>query len=260
MNWLAEREKLIYGLGTLLGPIFEMMDNWSQENADRAKAKFHHDRQLFTKAVEAFCKRPGYTFEHVRIEVLQALNQFSFAQLDPSQRNRLESTRDSLINRISSIPVDVPSETLEAHAPFEAYCKIRDRCLAARNRLTVVDEYLKSSVFYRYLRGLTCEKLVVVTRNGIPNDPEFMSVSKLMANERGPDRYRLVTHPASYLHDRHLRADDLVYALGASLDYVAEQSYSSLGLPDDSASANSLVDALESGGTELFGPTVAIHP
>lgn len=173
-------------------------------------------------------------------------------------RARIERVRDA----IHSVPVSVPSATLAAHSPFSAYCEIRERCRAARRRLTIVDCYLDHTVFYRYLQQLSeTVTVALVTRNEILlKQPDFADLSRLYALERKASHYRLIEHPRNSLHDRHIRADDVVFQLGPSLNFAGERAYGTLSLPDAGAEANEAIDRLETSGRELFGPSQPTHP
>jgi hypothetical protein len=91
-------------------------------------------------------------------------------------------------------------------------------------RIDIVDRYLDHSFFHRYLYGTVVSPKVTLLTVPQPAPGgrdagryrEFLDVSRLYAQERGPDKYTLLTLPPSDFHDRWLRRDDELFLLGGS--------------------------------------------
>lgn len=257
---IAERNDLIFRAGLLLAPLYDALDETTSLEWATAVARVASDTKAFQRTVTSFCTRPGHRFSHVITGVILLLNPLRQAARKPWNRDMVDDLKKELLDLLGSVPIDVPGEILAAHSPFSAYVAIRDRCLTASKKVTLVDKFLDETVFFRYLRGLRTKEVVLVTKEGVQNNPAFIDLSRLFGAQRSAQGYRLVVHPDKKLHDRHLRCDDMVFNLGPSTNSVAERTYATLSAADSSSAMSVQVDLLESTGTELFGPANPSHP
>lgn len=173
----------------------------------------------------------------------------------------LKRFRDTTIEAILTIPTDVDSQILEAHSPFQAYCRIKAFCETTGQRLVWADPYMGPGLFHRYLNGLPEQvevALVTKDRSSTTEYADFLDVSRLFAQERGSNKYRLVTEQG--FHDRCLRCDDQLYHLGGSAKDAGRRSDFTITKMEPTAENFKQLDDLFNGGTELFGPTNPNHP
>ena len=105
---------------------------------------------------------------------------------------------------------------------------------------------------------MTLDAAKITKQKDVARHREFMDVSRLFALERGPAHYRLVAHPD--FHDRWLRCDGQLYALGGSVKDAGMRSDFAIGRIDPMTENMKKDDDLVAAGCELFGPTNMTHP
>lgn len=87
---------------------------------------------------------------------------------------------------------------------------------------------------------------------------DFMSVSKLFAQERGPSGYRLLTD--NQVHDRWLECDKKMFALGGSIKDVENDTTFTVSKLDGTTDNQHHFDDAVTRGMEVFGPLQTTHP
>jgi hypothetical protein len=269
MTRQQQKHELLIMLGKLLAPlddVVERPEGYDRASRSRAAGKFANDSAPYTRAVREFGREPGVVYQAEVTSVTVALRVLGNclreeAVLDDSKRLRTEVARTKAIveGALGRIPVDEPSEVLEAHSPFAAYCRIRELCEGARHEIVMVDRYMSGCEFHRFLQQVSPGvQVTVLTWPSPPRQPKewepFRDVSKLYALERGPDPYRLVVHPG--FHARWLQCDEAYYMPDASFKDAGWKAATALArLPEDPGIAKLIAE-----GTELFGPNHPQHP
>jgi hypothetical protein len=83
-------------------------------------------------------------------------------------------------------------------------------------------------------------------------------VSRLFAQERGPDRYRLIVNPN--LHDRWVVFDEKrIYSLGGSAKDAGYRDYFTIASVDASPANLQAIQDQINNGVEWFGPKCPNH-
>lgn len=272
----TERKKqqadLIYKLGLLLGPLKDIVDKPQSHNSEsraRAAAKYFADAPKFQSEVQSFTRgEPGHDYQREWRNIHMALHTLDHGvreQLDNPQglSALLEEKSAAIRNGILAIPVSADALILEAHTPFSTYCMVKDLCQIATEKIIWVDRYLDASLFHRYLRDVPNAVKVTlltwpVTKRNVRDFSEFLDVSRLYAEERGSDNYRLVVH--SHIHDRWLCCDQQIYALGGSVKDASRETYFTLTKVEPTPENLQKIDKLLKTGTEIYGPTQPKHP
>jgi hypothetical protein len=264
------QEELIFKLGLLLSPLYDIVNNPDGHNNServRARAKYHANSVKYANDFEKFTQgEPGHDYLVERNAVFSARVAFNRALDDhlhdiPKLSTALEQFANTARNALSSIPVPIDGEILSANNPFSCYCRLRDLCGTANKRLILVDRYMDDSLFHRYFRAVprnTQLYLVTYTQHYKPKEwSDFLDVSRLFAAER-TSTYRLITHPN--FHDRWLFCDDQIYSLGGSLkDACKKSDFTITEIDPTLPNAQKIVDLVNT-GTEVFGPTQTTHP
>lgn len=130
-----------------------------------------------------------------------------------------------------------------------------------------MDRYFDQTLFGRYL--VDVPKSASVTLITYPESKcrgladrqrhaDFMGISKLYAAERGPTGYRLVTDEG--FHDRLLRCNDKLFALGGSIKDLGKDTSFTLAKLDSTAENIKRFDDAISTAVEVFGPRQPQHP
>jgi hypothetical protein len=269
-----QQAELIAKLGALVSPLLKVCEavaRPSDAETMRLKATVFSDFQKFANEVYGFAaSEPGANYgvfadQHVLHYVYRMRDEMTQMNLDCVGAIKLRSLQEAAIKGILMMPVNVDSRIHEAPTPFQTYCFVKSLCLTAGQRLDWLDRYFDSTVFYRFLLDIRPGVAVTLVTSPSP-DPKnkrdnirysaFMDVSKLFAEERGPTAYRLVTD--SIFHDRWLRSDNAMYALGGSVKEL-DQPFTISNVDPSPANMKTL-DDLIAGGTEIFGPRHPVHP
>ena len=271
MNRKKQQSDLIYQLGLLLSPLQDIADHPERYDANlraRASAKFFADVPKLEMELRSFCSgEPGHVYEREWIKLhggLYTLCSRLYEDLDNPETLMalLEEKSAAIKDGILAIPVSTDAPILEAHTPFSTYCVIKDLCQTVAKRLIWVDRYLDASVFYRYLRDVPINVHVSLLtwpskKRSATEFSEFIDASKLYAAEKNPNIYSLVVHED--IHDRWLRCDEQIYALGGSVKDAGQKSDFTLSKVDPSEKNFNKIDQLLSAGTELYGPKELTH-
>lgn len=103
---------------------------------------------------------------------------------------------------VSSVPVTLDAAIHDARTPFSTYALVKDLCSTAQKEVVWTDRYFDQSLFHRYFRDTSASVWITLVtwpaakttgRHDQARVGDFMDVSRLFAQERGPQRYRLVT-------------------------------------------------------------------
>jgi hypothetical protein len=87
---------------------------------------------------------------------------------------------------------------------------------------------------------------------------EFLDISRLFAQERGPSHYRLIVQPN--LHDRWIVFDEKrIYALGGSAKDAGDRDYFTITAVEASPENLVRIQTQINSGIEFFGPNVSQH-
>ncbi len=269
MKRKEQQAELIYKLGLLLRPIQDLIDyadRQTPQTRSRACAKFASDLTAYHQGVMAFTRsEPGHLYDIEWNSVHYCLNRFG-RELDDKrdQTVRLgiavEAVRTKVSRIILSIPTEVDTEVLEAHSPFQAYCKLKVFCEATNQKLIWADPYMAAGLFHRYLNGLPDSVAVVLVTKDRGNSAEyqsFLDISRLYAMERGSSKYTLVVEPTN--HDRWMRCDDQIYHLGGSAKDAGRKSAFTITKLEPTPENFQRLDTLIASGTEIFGLTTLSH-
>ena len=173
--------------------------------------------------------------------------------------------RNRIISHILSIPVPVESAIHEAHSPFSTYCFVKDLCSTVKTQIVWLDRYFDQTVFHRFLTdtpanvAITLVTLPAANLKGKADQQrhnEFMDISRLFAQQRGQSAYRLIENQD--FHDRWLRCDDRLFALGGSIKQL-DQPFTITKIDFAPGNVKHFDDAVNN-GVELFGPSHPNHP
>lgn len=264
-----QQAELLIKFGDLIAPMEELVNYPDQQNEQtraKASAKFAHDRESFQRLLNAFTQgEPGHNYTVESSHITKRLNGFtnqmvSYRDDTEKLRDQLLGLRNTVIINILAIPCELNSEVLEAGSPFTAFVKIRSICETASEQLVFVDPYMGQGTVRRYFHGIPEQvTLTVITKQRSGDEfRDFLDVSKLFADERGPSRYCLMYHPD--LHDRYLKCDESVYHLGGSLKDAGRKSGYTVSKITVASDGETEVLKLLGESTEQFGPNRSNHP
>ena len=240
MNRKQQQAELLAKLGALMGPLLKMAnspDQYSAEEQRRIMARFFSEDQQFIQELTAFTRGESghvYAAEHHQAH-MALVSVTGVASHKPHDKEALytqiKKAYGDALEAIQSIPVPVEGSLHEATSPFSTFCLVKDLCATAKERVIWVDRYMDGNLFYRFLRDVPPHiDVTLVTwpdhKHTSSSDKQrfsnFMDVSGLYANERGPDRYRLVVNEA--IHDRWLCCDQDLFALGGSIKDLGKEA------------------------------------
>lgn len=274
MDRKREQAEILFKLGQLFGPLLnlaESPDSFDREDQSRILAPFSAEVDKFlhrhlTKYTEG---EPGHAYN---VEFRQCACDINFVVSTRVGGGQGESwyklvreTVPKVIETIQSIPVPVDSAIYEARTPFSTYCFVKDLCSTVRTQIVWLDRYFDQTLFHRFLRDtpVTAQVTLVTLpdtsakgKSDLVRYAEFMDVSRLFAAERGPQGYRLVAKPD--FHDRWLRCDDKLFALGGSIKDLAKP-FTISKLDSTPENVRHFDDAIAQ-GVEVFGPNHPTHP
>jgi hypothetical protein len=275
MDRKTEQADLVRKLGALLGPLETLVDcpeRFDTHARSRVLARFFGEKDVIFQQMTAFAGgEPGHNYAIQSFKFHQALegiaNELYYKTDINAFRDALKQHTPLMQAAILEVPVEGVSGILEAKSPFTAYCRLQDICSTTLQTLIWTDPYFACSTFHRYLRNVrdaATITLVTLDPAGLKQakdrqrHSEFMDISRLFAAEHGPSRYRLISHPD--FHDRWLRCDGQIYALGGSVKDAGHKADFSIGLLGSAPETIQKVDDLAAAGRELFGPGNPTHP
>lgn len=273
MNRKAQQADLVFQLGALLGPLFGLAADparYDSEERERIRARFFNECETFCAKMSEFAageKGHRYAVQadavwgdiHVIGSSIKNTNWMQWLSENARQY------RDKIVSLILSIPVPVESAIHEAHSTFSTYCFVKNLCSTVGTQIVWLDRYFDQTVFHRFLTetpaniSITLITLPSANLKGKADQQrysEFMDISRLFAQQRGLLGYRLIENPD--FHDRWLRCDDRLFALGGSIKQL-DQPFTISKIDFAPGNVKHFDDALNQ-GTELFGPNHLNHP
>jgi hypothetical protein len=236
-DWIARqqaKEGFFFKLGLLLAPLKDMVDNQepcAQSTRTKRMAQYCASFEALIREFQEFCRaEPGHDYQAQGIKFMNALILLRHTMVEGRPMGEvLCECEQKAMSAIAEVPVLGDALILPAETPFTAYCVLRDICLAARDRIILVDPYVDDTLFHRYLRdvqaGVHVTLVTAEPRPGQTADERryqtFLDVSALYARERGEKLYLLAVSDA--LHDRYLCADTDLWQLGGSVKDAAHK-------------------------------------
>jgi len=270
---LHEKHELFVKLGALFRPLQQLVgypERYDDQEKEVAIAQYCDEWPQLGKEFEAFCdEQPGRKYA---VPYKRFFNALSCVQAKLTAGVPLEDLvpEQKMIAQaaIDSVPLPRTSVILEAGTPFTAYRRLRKLCeIDAAASLVWIDPFLDSSIFHRYVDHVRPDVAVtlVTSRPKASADGRdrtrwdgFWDVSRLYAQERGKELYRLVAQPT--LHDRWVMFDGKrIYSLGGSAKDAATRDYFTITQIDASAANLQCIQTQIEKGTELFGPSTPTH-
>lgn len=267
MNRRRQQAELVYKVGLLLAPLQDIVDNPESHDKNsraRAAAKYFADLPKVENAIREFTENePGHKYETEWVDInwgfIGLLTSIKDEIDNPKTfKTLLEEKSSEIINGILAIPVPESAPILEAHTPFSTYCFIKDMCQTVAEQIIWIDRYLDASLFYRYLHDVPTTVKVTLVMSSQEIDSQFKDISKLFADERGPDNYRLVVQDD--FHDRWLICDERMYVLGGSVKHAGQKSDFTIANLEATAENIDRKEQLLKTGVEIFGPSEPNHP
>jgi hypothetical protein len=275
MDRKNEQADLIRKLGAFLAPLEDLVRRPAQFDSQalaRVFARVFVERDAISGAMSRFADgEPGHRYRIQNNQFHSPLNEFMSFVYNKNDTDSLKHALEKYIPAMQAANLEVPVEgvcgILEAGSPFTAYCRLKDISCATLQTLVCTDRYFDASVFHRYLREVreaatvtlvTLDAAKITSTKDRARHSEFMDVSRLFAAERGSDRYRLIGHPD--FHDRWMRCDGQLYALGGSVKDASQKSDYAIARSDPTAENMKKIVDLVTAGTELFGPGNRTHP
>ncbi|MBW9264918.1 MAG: hypothetical protein K1563_12785 [Candidatus Thiodiazotropha sp. (ex. Lucinisca nassula)] len=274
MDRKRQQADIIFRLGRLLGPLefaASFPDRFDADEQERICARFLADLPIFYNEVVQFCDgEAGHRYGRQQEVIAGCYNDLQNKAVHTQRIEDLQSplqvNRDRIIEQVLSIPVPIDSTIYEARTPFSTYCLVKDLCSTSRQQLVLLDRYFDQTVFHRFFTDtpsatqvtlVTLPSSQIRSKNDRKRHSEFIDVSRLFAQERGPQGYRLIEN--GNFHDRWLRCDDKLFTLGGSIKDLDRGPFTISRLDSIDQNKQQFNDAI-SQGTELFGPTQSTHP
>lgn len=276
MSRKREQADIIYKLGQLFGPVLKAVENpsgYDQDEKARIVARYLADMPGFLNRVHDFTRsEKGHDYmahwNQIHNSVYDLHGLVINHPIDSQHfRNALIERSNKARDVILSIPVPLDSTIYEARTPFSTYCLVKDICSTAKAEIIWLDRYFDQGIFHRYFADVPSNVLVTLITwpqseckgaRDTQRYQEFMDVSKLFAQERGPAGYRLVTNQD--FHDRWLCCDDKLFTLGGSIKDIAKDSTFTLSRLDSTPENRKHFDDAVANGVEVFGKRHPIHP
>ena len=275
MDRLKQKHQLFIKLGALFGPLLKLVENpedYDEQEKAEVLARYFAEFPKLNQEFLSFTRgQPGHYYQIEQLKFHEALHG-SHSKLKNYPNYPLEKAVDESFTKaqaaLDAIPVPRTSVILEAGSPFTAYCKLKELCEAdATTSLIWLDPFMSVSIFHRYLSSMRpAVPVTLVTsepgaRAGARDKArwaEFLDVSRLYAQERGPALYRLIIQPN--LHDRWVVFDGKrIYALGGSAKDAGDKDYFTIASVEASPENLHKIQAHIDTGTEFFGPSMASH-
>jgi len=273
MDRLQDKYSLFTKLGALLGPLYRLLEHPSQYNeqeAARVVARFCNEHGHLNAEMKRFCE--GETGHDYAIQFSRFFNALNSIKVGLEYEKKLEDVLYPAAKKaqdaIDAIPVSTPSVILEAGSPFSAYCRLRELCeIDATTSLVLLDPYVDSSVFHRYLQNVRKSTSVTLVTCEPPKNAgtrdrlrwaAFVDISRLFSQERSNAKYRLIVQPS--LHDRWLVLDDKrIYNLGGSTKDAAVKDNFTISTVDATPRNLDVIAQHTNSGVEWFGTTTNTH-
>ena len=194
----AQRSMLIFQLGKLLAPLFELAEKTPAPTAAEyqiASARGLPDADdRWSAEVNQFATIGDVWFGHIARDIMREPHNLLYGMPEMARgiaddtsrqadfRARLTTCRDQALAAIDLVPIEWTARLHEAQTPFSVYLKFRDAVMTAKRRVHYFDRYLDTEFFPLYMRDLSrsIEVRLVTTRgranSGVVN---VLAVSRL---------------------------------------------------------------------------------
>jgi hypothetical protein len=276
MSRKREQADLLFKLGQLLGPPLKAVENptgFDQDEKARIFARFFAEFPLYIREFHAFTlseKGHDYSVQYHQISAYMHTvrgtlegSGYDSEQFASVVRSAAEQSREAIL----SIPIPLDSTIYEARTPFSTYCLVKDICSTAKTEIIWLDRYFDQGIFHRYFTNVPSNVIITLVTwpqseckgpKDIQRYQEFMDLSKLFAQERALDGYRLITNVK--IHARWLRCDDKYFSLGDSIKDIAKDATFTISRLDNTPDTRKHFDEAIANGVEVFGKNQPIHP
>jgi hypothetical protein len=273
MDRLNQKNDIYIKLGMLFSPLLHMIANstlYDEQEKAETLARYFADYHTLNETFRAFSVgQPGHNYAIENYKFFNALNGLQYQiingiELSVAVNEALRIARDC----VDAVPVPKTSVILEAGSPFKAYCKLRELCEAdAANSIQWLDPFMSASIFHRFLGDLRPGVSVTIVTTGPGTNSgnrdksrwtAFLDVSKLYAQEKGQQLYRLVVQ--ANLHDRWVVVDNKrIYSLGGSAKDAGDKDYFTITAVEPSQGNLTKIAEHINTGTECYGPNISNH-
>lgn len=275
MDRLQQKNELFMKLGALFGPLQRLVahpEEYNEQESAEVIARYCAEWDHLNDEFRKFCNgQIGHKYAVQYSQFARALSWFQSGLIDGLELPKLfEEYLPIMQAAIAEVPIPKTSEILEAGSPFTAFCKIKDLVEGdAAHEIIWIDAYMDLNIFRRFLRGVasgvaitlvTEEPRANASRRDRDRWTTFLDISRLFAQERGTNSYRLIVHSSGILHDRWLLLDGKrLFHLGGSAKDAADKSYFTLGRLDASPANVSQIQLHVSSGIEYYGSNTPAH-
>ncbi len=270
-NRKHQQAEIIFKIGRFFGPLLSLAENPSNYDLDeqrRIAARFFAERDALIQEVQRFSTdEPGHSYFAQSYRVRNALFTLGAAITSAPEGHWLSQVKasyDTALSAILEIPIPIDSSIHDAQTPFSTYCFLLDLCSTVTREIVWLDRYFDQTVFHRFF--VDTPKTALITLVTLPDTnlssrtdqrrfTEFLDISRIFAKERGESGYRLIEN-ASF-HDRWLRCDDRLFALGGSVKDL-DQIFTISRIDSNSDNLRQFDEAVKN-GVEAFGPKRLNH-
>jgi len=268
MDRLQQKNDLYFKLGALFDPLLKFInrpEDYNEQEQARILGRYCAEYNLLINDFHRFSiGEPGHNYFIQESRFSNALNRviIDIAQYNLDISEAVPENLAIAKAAIDAVPIPETSVIEEAGTPFSTYCKIKSLCeVDATHSLIWIDQYMDANIFHRYLSSVRPNVSVTLvssepdSRTGKYNRNrwlEFLDISRIFAQERSANNYRLVVH--QQLHDRWLVFDNKrIYVLGGSVKDAANKTYHTITTVKPSLTNLSRVQKHTDTGIEYFG-------
>ena len=265
------KSQLLYQFGLLLAPIengIRAAEQGFSPSYSEARARYEYSLTGFYVQFNKFFLEaiPGHKFSAefdrwVGVKVAFGRKLQRNDEFNTEVKGAVDDYKKTTFHVVSSIPNNLEDRIVGKHSPFSAFLIIRALLENARRRVLVIDPYVDDNIFYRYLSHISSDAEVILATEmkNLKGSSEirFLDCSRLLAQERGVDKYTLIS---SQMHDRWLLVDDEIYHSGASLKDAARSDPFTLARIELTQAVRDEIDKVLSTGSVIFGPSCPNHP
>jgi hypothetical protein len=274
MDRLQQKNDLYFKLGALFNPLLQLInrpEDYNEQEQARILARYCAEYNVLINDFHHFSiGEPGHNYFIQESRFSNALNRV-LIDIEQHDLELSEVVPENLAiakAAIDAVPIPVTSIIEEAGTPFSTYCKVKSLCeVDATHSLIWIDQYMDANIFHRYLSSVRPNVFITLvssepdSRAGKTNKNrwiEFLDISRIFAQERGANKYRLVVH--ENLHDRWIVFDNKrIYHLGGSIKDAADKTYHTITTVEPSPINLSRVQEHTNTGIEFFGLSTQQH-
>jgi hypothetical protein len=270
---------LMTGLGLLVQPIRQLVytDGDVAKRIPYVRHEWEHAINAFSDQASRYCVLDGIPFTqecaviigHAR-RIGMMLGSVIYPEHRQDDRRTFEHVMKEAQAAIRAMPCEDIGVIVPAETPYTAYLLLRRKIRAAVRRVELLDPWLDSPTFDRYLPDIpTGIDIVVVTsadimdftnrkssKRGEARRDRIVAVSDLLAGQY-PSNYRFLV--SGNIHDRHMRIDDAVYHLGGSLKDAATVDPYTISTMEENPGTAAVLDSMITAAIEWYGPNVKPH-